>query len=204
MGYAYCNGAHGIFPVAGTRTDRGAPEPFMGFGTWGVTHWPDSGDECMVFSSVLPKERPVPAFRQTGISVDREFVKRLGAYDRTAHAELVEMHDWQESKGFDVQAVTVPDIRSIFGDFPFTAWLSRDGDIREVRARASWKADGLGWNPDMRHIRVSLGTGDEDPVGEIGVECDFIGELAADAPNARERLIERMGWDTEELGVSLH
>lgn len=60
-------------------------------------------------------------------------------------------------------------------------------------------------NPDMRHIWARIGSCSDD--GELFNEAlvheSFVGDLAADASGARERLISKMGWDKPECGIVL-
>lgn len=183
-----------------------AHDPVKGFCTWRIMHRPGAGEECTLSAGFKSKREPLRMFPRTGVAVNRKFVRRLGVCDDDAQAELVEMVDWRKIIGSDVsdvRSVAGFAVHSIRGNFPATAKVRCDGEKRAVRGGASWKAQWPGGAHDMRHIGVHLGTGDDDPFGEALVDEDFIGDLAADMPNACESLIARMGWDTEEFGVSL-
>ena len=201
MGRMFCRGVQGMFPIEG-----GSRSFVKGVCTWRIMHSPGAGEKCTLSVGFKSRKEPLRMFPRTDVAVNRAFVRRLGACDDDAHAELVEMVDWRKTIGPNasrVRSVAGFAVHAIRGNFPATARVCRDGEKRAVRGGASWKARWPGGVHDMRHIVVHLGTGDDDPFGEALVDEDFIGDLAADMPNARESLIARMGWDAEEFGVSL-
>ena len=190
--------ARGIFPVIGKRSEDGVSETLRGFGTWNADHSPDSG-ECRLSASFHSEDVPPRLFADARVGAGREFVKRLATYDRTAHAELVEAVDWPGIMGFDIHSVDCSDpcVYATYGHFPFKM------EKRESTVWAMWKTLGPEDDSGTRRIMANLGDGDDAPYDETDVESDLIGDLASDAPGARKRLVESMGWSMNELGVSL-
>ena len=188
--------ARGIFPVIGERLKDGVSEPVRGFGTWNADHPPDSG-ECRLTASFHSGDAPPRLFENARVGADRELVKRLAAYDRSAHAELVEAVDWPSTVGFDIHSIDHGDpcVYATYGHFPVAS------QERGSTISAMWKTLGPEDESGRRCIMASLG--DCDLHGETEVESGLIGDLASDAPKARERLVESMGWNMNELGASL-
>ena len=72
--------------------------------------WHSSGQfECaegrrMIFVGMIPNGDRKWALARSEIELDREFIRRLGKYDRDEHRQLVSVLDWAETRGLDVQA----------------------------------------------------------------------------------------------------
>lgn len=196
MGQILNTVARGIFPVIGEQFEDGVCETVRGFGTWNADNPPNSG-ECRLTASFHSGDTPPRLFADARVDADREFVKRLASYDRSAHADLVEAVDWPSTVGFDIHSVDCEDpcVYATYGHFPFAL------KERKSTMWAMWKTLGPEDDSGKRCIMARLG--DSDLHGETDVESGLVGDLASDAPEARERLVESMGWNMNELGVSL-
>ena len=161
--------------------------------------------------SVIPDGERRTAFVPSVVDIDREFLGRLGKYDRKAQRELVGMLNWGESKGFNVQVADVPVVYATFGSFSFEGTRRDRGCAESVDGRISWTAFSEKAPTAMRRIRVSMASNfdeaclyddhvsldDDMPCGEIDAECGFVGSLAEGDGEALGCLISRMGWNAD-------
>lgn len=196
MGHMLSRTAHGIFPVIGERFEDGVSECVRGFGTWNADRPPDSG-ECRLTAGFHSGDVPPRLFADARVDADHDFVKRLAAYDRSAQAELVEAVDWLNTVGFDIHSIDSSDscVYATHGHFPFKL------KERESTMWTMWKTLGSESDSGTRRIMASLA--DCDLHDEADVESGLVGDLAFDAPGARECLVESMGWNMDEIGVNL-
>ena len=61
----------------------------------------------------------------------------------------------------------------------------------------------LGPVDDSGRCRIMASLGGCGLPGEADVESGLIGDLASDAPDARERLVESTRWNMNQIGTSL-
>lgn len=204
--------ACGSFPVVGDRRDRGAHEPFAGRIMWSVnSRFGGAGNNRRISVSVIPDGARATAFVPSVVDIDREFLGRLGKYDRTAHMELVDMLDWAVSKGFNVRVADVPVVHATFGSFSFEGTRRDSGATKSVGGRISWTARPENAPTATRRLRVSMAANfdeaclcddnvsldDNMPCGEIDAKCGFVGRLAEGDGSALDHLIGKMGWNAD-------
>ena len=193
--------AQGGFPVV--ERDGGG-DPREGVCSWCATAYPGDGDIALV-ARYHSRENFFKPFPGAQVDASRDFIKRLGACNEDAMNELVEMVDWRKVSGFDVRIPSPFSPHAVSGSFPASARIRDGGRERKLDGGAFWKARWPGGAPDMRHIWVRIGScsGDDELFDEALVHESFVGDLAADAPGARESLISRMGWDAPDYGIVL-
>ena len=205
MGRITHDGSCGSFPVVGARRGRGASEIVRGRVTW---H--SSGQfECaegrrMVLAGMIPDGDRKWAFARSAIELEREFIGRLGKYDRDAHRQLVSMLDWDETRGADVQVADDPAVHATFGFFSFEGVRYDREAVEDARGSISWMAQPEKAPTAMRCIHAAMSLEGDDEVhgdgyfdGEFDAGCGFIGSLAECGEEARVALIGRMGWNAD-------
>ena len=196
-----CREAQGGFPVVERDADG---DPREGVCSWCAKAYPSDG-EIVLAANYHCTENFSKSFPGAQVSASRDFIKRLGACAEDAMNELVEMVDWRRVSGFDVRIPSPFSPHAVIGSFPAMARIREGGRERKIDGGAFWKAQWSGGAPDMRHIWVRVGSSSDDDelFNEALVHESFVGDLAADAPGARESLISRMGWDTPDYGIFL-
>ena len=179
-------------------------EPFEGRIIWrtGTQFSAAEDTRRKVFASVIPDGERIWAFVPSVIELDRKFIRRLGAYCRDAHRELVGMLDWTETKGFDIQVADNPAVHAAFGSFSFEGTRRDNGVAEDMHGNILWTAFPEKAPTAMRRLRATMAIGcddafhnDADISGEFEAECSFVGRLAECGGVARSRLIGRMGWN---------
>ena len=192
----------GSFPVIGKRRDRGTLEPATGRITW-RTHFGGAEDGCcQVFVTMILDGERAWAFVPSVVNLGREFIGRLGKYDREAHRELVSMLDWAETKGFDVRAADDPVVLATFGSFSFEGVRRDRGSVENAHGSISWTARPEKLSAATRCVSATMSFEGEDEVrgdghfdGDFNADREFVGSLAECGGEARNLLVGRMGWN---------
>ena len=206
MGRITHDSSCGSFSVVGERRDRGASEIVRGRITW---H--SSGQfECaegrrMVLAGMIPDGDRKWAFARSAIEFEREFIGRLGKYDRDAHRQLVSMLNWDETRGGgDVQVADDPAVHATFGAFSFEGVRRDRGTVEDAYGSISWTAQAENAPTAMRCVHATMSLEGDDEVhgdgyfgGEFDARRGFIGSLAECGEEARVALIGRMGWGAD-------
>ena len=212
MGRITHDGSCGSFPVVGARHDRGASEVIRGRITWHSSgQFECGGGRRMVLAGMILDGDRKWAFARSAIELEREFIGRLGKYDRDAHRQFVSMLDWAETRGFDVQVANDPAVHATFGSFSFEGVRRDRGTLEDAHGSISWTAQPENAPTAMRCVHATMSLEGKDEVhgdgyfdGEFDAECGFIGSLAECGEKALNALIGKMGWNADGGKFDVH